>query len=215
MIDMATEVTKERIIEAAIDEFADVGYEKATIRNISARAGVNQAAINYHFSSKSELYRQVFETVFQDCRDNRGFPPGDGINSARKLESALRQWIEYFMVSVFENEDSEDPRIYRLKLHEIFNPSEMHDELLDKYLSQDLIPLKKIITAGLPPDTAKADILIKVFSLLGKCFFYALHRRIITRFSGTENFGKKNRSKIIDEIFKESMSGLRYSGLKP
>lgn len=207
---MATEVTKERIIEAALDEFADVGYEKATIRNISTRAGVNQAAINYHFSSKSELYRHVFEAAFSDCCAGNGFPSGDGINSQQKLREALRQWIEHFMVSVFENEDSEDPRKYRLKLHEIFNPLEMHDELLDKYLSKDLMPLKKIIAAGMPPGTAKADILIKVFSILGKCFFYALHRRVIVRFSGTENFGKKNCSKIIDEIFKESMSGLKY-----
>jgi len=207
---VATETTKERIIEAAIDEFADVGYEKATIRNISARAGVNQAAINYHFSSKSELYRHVFATVFPDSRCSNSFPPADEINLPEQSEKALRQWIEEFMFRLFEYAETEDPRKSRLKLHEIYNPSEMHDELLEKYLLKDLIPLKKIIAAGLPADTDNAGILVRVFSVLGKCIFYALHRRLIVRFSGTENFGKKNFSKIVDEIFNESIYGLKY-----
>lgn len=57
---MSGEETKKRIIEVAAILFAQKGFEGASVREIAKKAEVNLAAINYHFSSKQNLYEAVF-----------------------------------------------------------------------------------------------------------------------------------------------------------
>lgn len=52
-------VTKERILDAAEALFMMHGYEATSLRAITASAGVNLAAVNYHFGSKEELFQAV------------------------------------------------------------------------------------------------------------------------------------------------------------
>lgn len=51
--------TQIKVLEAAESEFADNGFAGASIRNITQRAGVNIASVNYHFGSKEALIRQL------------------------------------------------------------------------------------------------------------------------------------------------------------
>ncbi len=53
--------TKTRILDAAEELFAENGYQGTTLRRITTAAGVNLAAVNYHFGSKEALLEAVFE----------------------------------------------------------------------------------------------------------------------------------------------------------
>ena len=55
----AQDTTKARLLEAAGEEFAEKGFEGATIRSIIERARANIAAVNYHFGDKERLYIQA------------------------------------------------------------------------------------------------------------------------------------------------------------
>src|ERR1700690_2198542 len=56
-----TEVdTRQRILDAAELLFTHHGFDATTLRQITGAAGVNLAAVNYHFGSKEELVREVF-----------------------------------------------------------------------------------------------------------------------------------------------------------
>ncbi len=55
--------TKSLLIDAAGELFAEYGLEGTTVRAIADKAGVNIAAINYHFGSKENLYREVLMFV--------------------------------------------------------------------------------------------------------------------------------------------------------
>jgi AcrR family transcriptional regulator len=57
---MAESDTRQRILDAAELLFTDYGFEATTLRQITGAAGVNLAAVNYHFGSKEELVREVF-----------------------------------------------------------------------------------------------------------------------------------------------------------
>ena len=51
--------TKERILDAAEGLFVVHGFEATSLRTITAAAGVNLAAVNYHFGTKEELFQAV------------------------------------------------------------------------------------------------------------------------------------------------------------
>lgn len=59
--------TKSKILEAGRVLFATKGFEGTSIREIAAAAGVNLAAINYHFSSKENLLQEVLRIGYQEC----------------------------------------------------------------------------------------------------------------------------------------------------
>jgi len=51
--------TKEQIISVAERLFAERGFAGTTLRSVVSEAGVNLAAVHYHFGSKEELFRAV------------------------------------------------------------------------------------------------------------------------------------------------------------
>ncbi len=53
--------TRDRILAAAERLFMEQGYSATSLREITAKARVNLAAVNYHFGSKERLVREVFE----------------------------------------------------------------------------------------------------------------------------------------------------------
>jgi AcrR family transcriptional regulator len=61
--------TRAKMIEAAIELFATVGYEAASTRALADQAGVNQAAIPYHFGGKRELYLAAAQTIAEHARE--------------------------------------------------------------------------------------------------------------------------------------------------
>ena len=52
--------TAERILNAAEELFSEKGFAETSLRNITTQAGVNLAAVNYHFGSKKSLIQAVF-----------------------------------------------------------------------------------------------------------------------------------------------------------
>ena len=51
--------TKARILDAAEELFMEHGFEATSLRQITATARVNLAAVNYHFGSKEDLFEAV------------------------------------------------------------------------------------------------------------------------------------------------------------
>ena len=58
-LDQTSADTKTRILDAAEELFMEHGFEATSLRSLTASAGVNLAAVNYHFGSKEELFQAV------------------------------------------------------------------------------------------------------------------------------------------------------------
>jgi AcrR family transcriptional regulator len=58
----AGDATRDRIFQAAERLFATRGFADVSVRDITAEAGVNLAAVNYHFGSKDALLLEIFTT---------------------------------------------------------------------------------------------------------------------------------------------------------
>jgi AcrR family transcriptional regulator len=63
------EITRHRVIEAAIEAFGTEGYERTTTRALVERAGTNLVAIHYHFGSKEAVYRAAAEHIASSIRE--------------------------------------------------------------------------------------------------------------------------------------------------
>lgn len=55
--------TREKILEVAYKEFANLGYEGTSTRTIAEKAGVKHPLVTYHFESKEGLWRSVLTVV--------------------------------------------------------------------------------------------------------------------------------------------------------
>ncbi len=62
----SADATRDRIVAAAVDLFAERSFDGASTREIAARAGVTQPLLNYHFHSKDELWRAAVDGVFAE-----------------------------------------------------------------------------------------------------------------------------------------------------
>jgi AcrR family transcriptional regulator len=57
--------TRERIVEIAIQAFAELGYETTTNKYIASEAGITTGALYHYFDSKTLMYQAAYEHVQQ------------------------------------------------------------------------------------------------------------------------------------------------------
>lgn len=65
------EATRRRILEAAERLFLEHGFDGTSLRMLTAAAGVNLAAVNYHFGGKVELFRAMLAARFDPLNRER------------------------------------------------------------------------------------------------------------------------------------------------
>ncbi|UIK08166.1 TetR/AcrR family transcriptional regulator [Neorhizobium galegae] len=81
-VDRADE-PRERIVAAAREVFIEQGFDLATVRDITRRADVNVAAVNYYFGSKEELISEVLNLMMEPYTHAR-------IEALEKCEASAR-----------------------------------------------------------------------------------------------------------------------------
>jgi len=126
----AREDTRDRLIDAAIEVFAEEGYHHASTREICRRAGVNPAAIHYHFGDKASLYRAVF-------RSGGAEPAGEARAAAPRRTAGRHEALV---------------ALYRFLLAPLAG-SELHQQLIRLYAREEIEP------SGVLGDTASQAIL--------------------------------------------------------
>lgn len=92
MTEMKQKNTSERIMAAALKEFAAYGLAGARVDRIARRAGVNKAMIYYHFSSKEKLYDSI---IAGKIKELIGFIDASLKRSA-SLEELLTELAEFY-----------------------------------------------------------------------------------------------------------------------
>ena len=91
-----TDLKREAIAQAAIDEFRDNGFEVTSMDRIAARAGVSKRTVYNHFPSKEELFREIMQRLWGRAADMAEDP----YCPDRSLEEQLRELLETKMATL-------------------------------------------------------------------------------------------------------------------
>jgi TetR/AcrR family transcriptional regulator len=87
-------LTRERLLDAALIEFSERGFDGASTRNIARRAGCHQPQINYHFDSKEALWEATMSRLFAEMAVE--FESLDSITDpVVKFETVIHQFVRY------------------------------------------------------------------------------------------------------------------------
>ena len=87
--------TKDRILGAAEELFAQNGFGGTSLRQVTSRADVNIAAVNYHFGSKENLVNEVFRRRMDDMSRQRLAQLARAVvESPGELEAVLAAFVE-------------------------------------------------------------------------------------------------------------------------
>lgn len=85
---------KEQIIQTALEMIGQEGVQKVTTREIAKRAGVNIAAVNYHFGSKDNLIKQAMEVFIRTLNGTYALLASEETAPADRLLAFLKRFSE-------------------------------------------------------------------------------------------------------------------------
>jgi len=144
--------TRERIIQAAKDVFAEQGFAGARVDAIARRAGVNKAALYYHIGDKQALYAEVLHDVVgaTAARLSRDVAAQAG------PEEKLRAYIRSFAAALDAN-----PQMPRIMMREIAS-----DGVNLPQVFFDDIALILQSVAGIIDEGARAGVFVRTLPVL-------------------------------------------------
>ncbi len=116
-------ITRERIFQAALKIFALNGFEGARMDKIAAEVGINKASLYFHFKSKEEIFRELFQDIIQKYQDKMKMI----VSSFKEMPCKERLkaiYIEYLDYNLDNAEMDFWNRIYYLP------PSNLREEII-------------------------------------------------------------------------------------
>jgi len=103
--------TEEKIMRAAVEEFAEHGFDGARIDRIAGRGKKNKAMIYYHYKGKQTLYEGVLTMIVTGIYEKVQSLVPEGVSPEEKLETVIRGYAAYL--------SSIDRRYIRIMLREV------------------------------------------------------------------------------------------------
>ncbi len=88
---------RERILTAALDVFAERGFDGARTREIAERAGANLGLLTYYFGGKERLWKAAVTRAFAELQADVAGATGpiDGDDAVAWLERAVREFVRF------------------------------------------------------------------------------------------------------------------------
>ena len=156
--------TKERILGAAEVLFAQHGFDGASLRQLTTAAGVNLAAVNYHFGSKDKLVEQVFRRRLDALNQHRLAELAKVVGQPQTtLEDVLAAYIRPALELSHDGNGSLFMRVLARAFAE-------HDDTLRQFLSENYGHVMRQFTAEfarLLPQLSKPELYWRIDLVTG------------------------------------------------
>ena len=199
--------TRTRILAAAAEVFGARGFKAATTRQIAEAAGVNQAAINYHFKGKLGLYSEVLEALLKEGFER--FPADMGLSpqvpAAERLEAFVRSFFHRLLGP--EGWGGYHGKA-RLIVKEMADPSPALAEVVARHIQPHKQMLVGIVQELLGPAVAPETGQACAFSIVGQCFYYATAQPLLTLLAPDREDVQARIEELADHVLVFSLGGI-------
>ena len=200
--------TREAILVAAEEEFAEHGFATASTRAICARAGANNALVNRYYGTKENLYRIVAKRLFGDL----GAPLAkldSGVDTEETWRAAVREWVDDMLFMTLPRATPQR-RCAALFRHEVTHPTKFHSEFKRDFGDPVAHALERLVAMAV--DDAE-EISLWVSTIWAQVSVYALadpvwHAAFRPKGVSTEAWATRVRNHICDDVF----ARLRFRG---
>ncbi|KAF1076333.1 CerR family C-terminal domain-containing protein [Halodesulfovibrio sp. MK-HDV] len=195
------EETRQSLLGAGLMLFGRDGYKNVTTRALAEEAGVNQAAIPYHFGGKKELYIAVAESIVEDVSKqfgsmvemlNKDLHTANGDKKA--IAETLTAFINIFLNTVLGNDVNE--LRFQFINQEYLRPSDGFTIIYERVIQH----VHKFLTAlvstcfSLPEESEEAK--LRANSLAGLMLIYLFGRPVVLKRTGWDEYTPQNIAKI-------------------
>src|SRR4051812_11591786 len=132
--------TRQQLMDAAGPLFAERGFRATTVREICDLAHANQAAINYHFGDKENLYVECVRAAGRACSERVPLPDwSPATPPAVKLGDFVRMFLHRVVV------DHEPAWHTQLIMREMLLPTQACAEFVKDYVRPTFGALREIL----------------------------------------------------------------------
>ncbi|MEI9894827.1 MAG: CerR family C-terminal domain-containing protein [Chthoniobacter sp.] len=195
--------TRRKLLHAGGEVFAERGFHKATVREITERAGVNVAAINYHFRDKAELYRAVLNECHCTAQANGGpIELGGGTPEER-----LRHFIDGLLHRLLHPGRPKWQGL--LMAREMTEPTDALDILVEESMRPRARELQQIIKELTGGKLSQDREWMICFSVVSQCLFYLHDRPLIERLYPKLATQPPTIEELVEHICSFSLAAIR------
>ena len=128
------EQTQKRILAAAIDIFAEAGFEASSLADIAKQAGVKKALVQYHFSTKKLLWRECATRIWTERNQHLAGFVADAASDQNPTDPQSRMRNAFLAVVKFTREK---PQWLWFMFHEGAVNGERLQWLIDNFIGED------------------------------------------------------------------------------
>jgi TetR/AcrR family transcriptional regulator, regulator of cefoperazone and chloramphenicol sensitivity len=196
--------TRERLLKAATQLFADRGFKKVTVRDICRVARANVAAVNYHFGDKTGLYREVLQQAIETIRstNDAARAAGEGLPP----DERLRQYLKVSLCRVMSTGNIS--WISRLVHRELSDPTPSLDALVDQALRPRVDDLSAMVADILDCDVDDARVGQCVASIHAQWLLF-VPNPIASRVRAKLQLRSDDAATLAEHISTFSLAGIR------
>ncbi len=197
--------TRDRLLEAAGQVFAERGFHAATVREICDAAGANVAAVNYHFGDKAKLYEAVLLHVFHFTMKKHPMDM-ERVASERPRER-LHAFVRGFLLNRL---DSDQPAWHRkIMARETAEPGPALRALVEKGIRRHFEALRGLVAEVLGKGARPETVELCVASIAGQCVYYMVAQNVIPRIYKHVKLTPKGIEKIAEHVTDFSLAAVR------
>ncbi len=194
---------KQRLLLAAEEVFADKGFASATIREITDRASVNVAAINYYFGDKERLYIEAVKYAHACSAKDQPMPSlPAGTPPVEKLKLFIREMATRMTQPT-------RPSSLRLMMREMSQPTAAAKEIVREFIQPMAFGLRSIVREMLPHES-ESQVLMVGFSIIGQVLFYRQNRPVAELIFGKEPVDALSTDDIANHVTRFSLAALGH-----